>query len=846
MKNKEKPEEINLEAFDAGTILDVDVEKEVKTSFMDYSMSVIVSRALPDVRDGLKPVHRRILYTMSEKGLTHDKPYHKSADTVGAVLGSYHPHGDASVYDAMVRLAQDFSMRYPLIDPQGNFGSVDGDPPAAYRYTEARMSRLADYMLMDIDKDTVDFVPNYDDRLTEPSVLPSRIPNLLMNGSSGIAVGMATNIPPHNLGELIDGINYIIDNPDCDSLQLMDCIKGPDFPTGGIIMGRAGIRAAYSTGRGKITLRGRAGIEDDSDGNTRIVITEIPYMVNKARLIEKIADLVKDKRVEGIRDLRDESDREGMRIVVELKRDANAQIVLNKLYKYTQLQDTIGVIMLALKDGSPKVMNLKEMLSSYLDFQKEVVTRRTRFDLKKAQERAHILEGLRRAVDIVDEIIATIRACKGGQADAKQAIMDKFGFDDPQAQAIVQYRLGQLAGLEILKIENELSDLLKRIAEFEDILMNERHLYRIIQEELNDAREKFNDERRTEIAAITGEVDIEDLIPDEICVITRSFLGYVKRQAVDVYRSQNRGGRGKRGTSTREDDFIEDLFICSTHDHLVFFTNRGKIYRIKAYEIPEGSFQAKGLNIVNILPLEPGEKVASMLAIRDFSEEDAYLVLVTRKGTIKRTALSLYSNIRKSGIIAINLDEDDELAWSVLTSGDDELIIATENGNIIRFSETDARPIGRTARGVRAISLRPGDRVVSMSSIWKDAKLLTVTTDGKGRVSSLSGYRKQNRGGFGVRNYDCSRGTKVAGVTMVIPGDDVIIITEAGIVIRTSVNEISEQSRYGGGVRVVRLDTGDKVTAVIGAPKEELEETTDEAEFSDNADLVISEDSGEV
>ncbi|MEG1758149.1 MAG: DNA gyrase subunit A, partial [Oscillospiraceae bacterium] len=629
-------------------IINVDIEKEIKKSFLEYSMSVIVSRALPDVRDGLKPVHRRILYSMEQKGLTHNNPTRKSAKIVGDVLGEFHPHGDSSVYDAMVRLAQSFSMRYPLIEGQGNFGSVDGDPPAAYRYTEARMSKIADLMLEDIDKETVDFIPNYDDTSVEPTVIPAKIPNLLVNGSTGIAVGMATNIPPHNLVEIVNGIDYLVDNPECSALDLMDIVKGPDFPTGGIIMGRAGIRAAYATGRGKIILRGRAEIEEMPNGRFRIVVTEIPYMVNKARLIENIAELVKDKRVEGISDLRDESDRDGMRFVVELKRDANAQVVLNQLYRFTQLQDTVGVIMIALANGEPKVMDLKTILVHFINFRRDIVRRRTVYDLRKAQERAHILEGLKRAIDIVDEIIATIRACKGGQAEAKAAIMEKFEFDDLQAAAICAFRLGQLAGLEILKIQSELDSLHERIADYEDILANDHHLMRIIKEELNEVRDKYGDERRTEIAAVSGEVDIEDLIPEEDCVITLTHFGYVKRQPVDVYKSQKRGGRGISGMTRRDEDFVEELFITSTHDYLLFMTSMGRVYRLKGYEIPEGSRASRGVNIVNLLPLLPEEKISSVIRVNDFDEAD-YIVMVTRKGIVKRSALKLYNNIRKTG-----------------------------------------------------------------------------------------------------------------------------------------------------------------------------------------------------
>ncbi len=804
-------------------VLTVDVEKEIKKSFLSYSMSVIVSRALPDVRDGLKPVHRRILYSMDQKGNTHSNPTRKCAKIVGDVLGEFHPHGDASVYDAMVRLAQSFSMRYPLIEGQGNFGSVDGDPPAAYRYTEARMSRLADAMLQDIDKETVNFVPNYDDTTVEPSVIPARIPNLLVNGSTGIAVGMATNIPPHNLNEIIDGIDYLIENPDCSALDLMDYVPGPDFPTGGIIMGRSGIRAAYATGRGKVILRGRAEIEEMQNGRFRIVITEIPYMVNKARLIESMADLVKDKRVEGISDLRDESDRDGMRIVVELRRDANPQVVLNQLYRFTQLQDTVGVIMLALANGEPRVMDLKTMLQHFVEFRREVVRRRTLFDLKKAQDRCHILEGLKRAVDIIDEIIATIRACKGGQAEAKVAIMDKFEFDDPQASAIVAFRLGQLAGLEILKIENEMNELHAKIAEYEAILGSEEKLLAIIRQELEEVRERFGDTRRTEIAAVSGEVDIEDLIPVEDCVITLTHFGYVKRQPVDVYKSQKRGGRGISGLSRRDEDFVEELFITSTHDYMMFMTTKGRVYKLKGYEIPEGSRVSRGVNIVNLLPLMPGEKVSAVIRVAAFDEAD-YICMVTRKGIIKRSALSLYNNIRKTGVYGISLDEDDELAWARLTDGECDLIVATRAGMAIRFSEQDARPMGRTARGVRAIKLKAYDQVVGMSTVRDGSKLLTVTEDGKGRLTNVDDYRRQYRGGLGIRNYNIARGI-VAGVKAVDPDDDAILISQSGIIIRMHTADIATQSRYGSGVRVMRVGEDDRVVTLARAERSEDEET---------------------
>ena len=797
-----------------------DIKDEMESAFIDYSMSVITQRALPDVRDGLKPVHRRILYTMHERGNDPSHPTRKSADTVGAVLGSYHPHGDASVYDAMVRLAQDFSMRYPLVDGQGNFGSVDGDPPAAYRYTEARMSRLAVELLRDIDKDTVDFQPNFDESKQEPTVLPCRVPNLLINGSTGIAVGMATNIPPHNFGEVTDALCALIHDPDIELAGLMEHIKGPDFPTGGIIMGRSGIRAAYATGRGKITLRGRAEIEEKKNGRFQIIVTEIPYMVNKARLIESIAELIRDKRIEGISDLIDESSRKGMRIVIELKREANPQVVLNQLYRYTQLQDTVGVIMLALDEGVPKILTLKDMLKKYLEFQDSVVRRRTEFDLKKAQERAHILDGLRRAVDIVDDIIYTIRHCKGGKAEAKLAIMEKFDFDDPQATAIVNFQLGQLAGLEILKIENELGELNAKIADWQDILAHDERVLAIVEEELQALRQKYDDDRRTEIAHVSGEVDIEDLIPEEECVFTLTHAGYIKRQPADTYQAQRRGGRGITALSHKEDDFVEELFLASSHDHILFVTDFGRVYRLKGYQIYEGSRTSRGVNIVNLLPLAEGETVTSMLRVPEGAE--GYLVMVTKRGIIKRTELSQFANIRKSGLIAINLNEGDRLAWTRITSGSDELIVATRLGVAIRFPETDVRTMGRTATGVRAIRLAEGDEVVGAGVLREGASVLTVTEEGKGRRTAESEYRTQRRGGKGIRNYG-TRG-HVAALKVIDETDDIILISLEGIIIRMHVSDINLQSRYGSGVRVMRLAEGDRVVTVARTERSETEE----------------------
>ena len=801
-----------------------DVKEEIESAFLDYSMSVIVARALPDVRDGLKPVHRRILYTMHERNNDPQHPYRKSADTVGAVLGAYHPHGDASVYDAMVRLAQDFSLRYPLVDGQGNFGSVDGDPPAAYRYTEARMSKMACDLLTDIDKDTIDWDPNFDETKKEPSVLPSRFPNLLVNGSQGIAVGMATNIPPHNLREVINGMIALIDDPEIDLPGLMEYIKGPDFPTGGIIMGRSGIRAAYATGRGKITLRGRAEIVEKKNGRFEIIVTEIPYMVNKSRLVESIANMVKEKRIEGISDLTDESSsRKGMRIVIEIKREANAQVVLNQLYRFTQLQDTVGVIMLALDKKTPKIMSLKTMMQRYLEFQEQVVRRRTAFDLKKAEDRAHILEGLRKAVDIVDEIIATIRGCKGSFADAKAAIMERFGFDDPQADAIVKLQLGRLAGLEILKIEEEIGTLHTAIAGYKEILSDDEHAYAIIKDELTALRDKYGDERRTDIEAVSGEVDIEDLIPEEQCIFTLTHAGYIKRTAADTYTAQNRGGRGIVGLSHKDEDFTEELFIGSTHDYMLFVTDKGRIYRLKGYQVAEGSRTSKGNNIVNLLQLQNDEKVTSMMRQpADIDADHSYITMVTRMGLIKRTALSKFRNIRKMGLNAIALNEGDSLAWCHLTGGDDELIVATHNGMAIHFTESGAREMGRGGHGVRAVRLAEGDYVVGVCVCRPGATMLTVSESGKGRRSRIDDYRMTKRGGKGIRNY--TNGC-VAGVKIVDDTDDLILISQEGIIIRMHADDINVQSRYGSGVRVMRLAEEDKVVMLARTERENDVET---------------------
>ena len=829
-------------------ILSVDIEKEMRKSFLDYSMSVIVSRALPDVRDGLKPVHRRILYTMYDNGLYPERAYRKCADTVGSVLGSYHPHGDASVYDALVRLAQDFSLRYPLVDGQGNFGNIDGDPPAAYRYTEAKMSKIAMSMLTDIDKDTVDFVPNYDDRLKEPSVLPSRFPNLLVNGVTGIAVGMATNIPPHNLREVINAIIALISDPDKSFEELMEYIKGPDFPTGGIIMGRSGIRSAYATGKGKITLRARAEIEEDSKGRASIIVTEIPYMVRKTAIIEGIANLVKQKRIEGISFIRDESDREGMRLVLELKRDAVPQIVLNQLYRFSSLQETVGVIMLALVDGRPKILTLKEMLQHYIDFQGEIITRRTRFDLKKAKDRAHILEGLKRAVDIVDELIAVIRGCKGGRAEAKTAIMETFGFDDVQASAIIAFQLGQLAGLEILKIETELNELLEKIKEYERILSDYSLVMEILEKELSEIRDKYGDERRTEIQTVSGEVDIEDLIPVEDCVVTLTHFGYVKRQPADVYKIQRRGGKGVSAMKQREEDFVEEVFISSTHSNLLFFTTKGRIFKLKCYEIPEGSKASKGANIINFLALDKDEKISGVLPVADFNT-DQYLVMITQKGIIKRTRLSAYQNVRKKGLIALGLKEGDSLTRVALTDGKAELLVATKFGMAIRFDENQIRPMSRTASGVKAIALKEEDQVVGMEELKPGMSVMTVTDKGQGRRTLVSDYPLQSRNGKGKINYKVSeKKGYVCGIKAVNEDDDLILISNEGVIIRIAVNEVNVMSRYASGVRVMRLSENDRVVSFARADhsEEEVEhlpdEPAEETEVSDENAVEMEED----
>ena len=783
-----------------------EINDEMRQSFLAYSMSVIIQRALPDVRDGLKPVHRRILYTMYEDGLTPDKKYLKCATTVGDTLGRYHPHGDASVYDAMVRLAQKFSMRYPLVDGHGNFGSVDGDPPAAYRYTESKMAKMAMNMLTDIDKDTVDWMPNYDDRLQEPVVLPSRYPNILVNGSVGIAVGMATNIPPHNLGEVIEGLKLVARNPDCTLDELMEKIKGPDFPTGGIIMGRAGIRAAYATGRAKITLRSKTNIEE-VHGRNCIIVTEIPYMVNKARLIESIAQLVKDKRIDGIHNLRDESDRSGMRIVIELKKEANPQIILNKLFSFTQLQDTVGVIMLALVNGVPKVLSLKKILEEYLDFQVEVITRRTKFDLKKAREREHILQGLVIALDYIDEVIKIIRS-SAGPAEAKAALIERFGITEIQAEYIANMRLIQLSGLERQKIYDELAALEEKIADFEDILANHQRVVDIVISESEQIADKFSDERRTEIQSISGEVDIEDLIPEDMNVIALTNNGYIKRTSSSEYSVQKRGGKGVSGMKQREEDFVSSMHVCSTHDNVLFVTDRGIMYKLKCFEIPEGSKASRGTNVINLLPLQNGEKIAAMLYCRDF-DEDSYVIMVTRDGKIKKTRLDDYRNVRKNGLIAIGLDEGDEIRGALLCTDEDELLVATKGGRIIRFAVNSLRSMGRSAHGVRAIKLREGDEVVSMEAAREGAAVLTVTDRGYGRRVELSQYRAQNRGGYGILNYRTGAKGEVCGIKVVDESEDVILISNDGIIIRVRAADISLMGRYSGGVTIMRTKGDD-------------------------------------
>ena len=855
---------------DSTKVINTELVDEMENSMLNYAMSVIVSRALPDVRDGLKPVHRRILYTLHENGLTPDKPYRKCADTVGSVLGRYHPHGDASVYDALVRLAQNFSMRYPLVDGHGNFGSIDGDKAAAYRYTEAKMAKMTLEMLTDINKETVDYVSNYDDRLKEPAVLPSRFPNLLVNGSVGIAVGMATNIPPHNLGEVIDALRLLIEDPDCTMEQLMEHIQGPDFPTGGIIMGRAGIRAAYGTGRGKITLRSRTHFEEIK-GRNCIIVDEIPYMVNKTLILKNINQLCKDKRIEGIYDLRDESDKDGMRIVIELKKDAAPQIVLNKLFALTKLQDTVGIIMLALVNNEPKILTLKQMLSHYLDFQVDVIQRRTRYDLRKALERAHILQGFVLAADHIDEVIAIIRSSATVQ-EAKTRMIERFkdvdmsalldraqydlnglhiedqtGLSEEQAEAIVQMRLGQLTGLERQKITDELYGLLTKISDFEDILADVGRVYEIIENDLETIKKKFNDKRRTDIENVSGEVDIEDLIPEEDCVVTLTNNGYIKRMPLTEYKTQHRGGRGITGMKQREEDFVQEMFICSTHDNILFISNKGIMYKLKCYEIPDGSKASRGFNLINLLPLTESEKIAAMIKATDFSD-DKFITMVTKNGKIKRSNLSLYKNVRKNGLIAIGLDEGDEIAGVRMTDGHEQIFVATRNGMAIRIEEEKGRSMSRSAHGVRAIKLRDGDYVVGMARVRAGASLLTVTENGYGKKTEIDSYRIQNRGGYGLTNYkvDEVRG-HVCGIKIVDESDDVILASSDGIIIRILASDIRIMGRIAKGVRVMKVNEGAKVVAFTRADHddeaqtEKVEQLTDEQIKEAEAEAALEE-----
>ena len=806
-----------------GKIIERDIEAEMKTAYIDYAMSVIVSRALPDVRDGLKPVHRRILYTMYEDGLTSDKPYRKSATTVGDVLGRYHPHGDASVYDAMVRMAQTFSLRYPLVDGHGNFGSIDGDGAAAYRYTEARMSKIAETMLTDIEKNTVKFIPNFDDRLQEPAVLPAKIPALLVNGSSGIAVGMATNIPPHNLTEVINGIIKIIDEDEVTDEQLMQIIKGPDFPTGGVILGREAIKQAYTTGRGKITVRAEAEIEESSNGKQKIIVTSLPYQVNKAKLIENIANLVKEKRIEGIAELRDESDRENaVRIHIGLKKDANARVVLNQLYKNTQMQDTFGIIMLALVDGEPKVLTLRQCLDHYIDHRKHVILRRTQFDLDKALARAHILEGLKIALDNIDEVINIIRS---SYDNAKEKLMQRFGLSEIQAQAILDMRLKTLSGLQREKIEDEYNELMKLIAHLREILGSEKLVFQVIKEELIEVKEKYGDERLTKIVAAEGELNEEDLIKEEQMVVAFTHFGYIKRMPIDTYKSQRRGGKGITGIATREEDFVKQIFTTSTHDTVLFFSNKGKLYRLRGYEIPEAGRTAKGTAIVNLLSLDAGEKISAIIPISNF-EDGKYLLMATRNGLIKKTALQEYNSTRKTGLLAITLKDDDELIDVRLTDGEDNVVLVTSKGMCITFDEKDVRPVGRSAQGVLGIRLDEDDFVIGMESILADNKkatLLAITENGFGKRTELDEYRVQNRGGKGVITYKITPKTgNIVGIRVTNEDDDAMLITNSGTIIRIKVKDVSILGRATQGVTLMRTSENEKVVSIETlAPEEE-------------------------
>ena len=831
-KNKKYEDSHFEEHLETQTIVDIDIEKRMKEAFIDYAMSVIVSRALPDVRDGLKPVHRRILYSMYEEHLTYDKAFFKSATTVGNVIGRYHPHGDASVYDAMVRLAQDFSMRYMLIDGHGNFGSVDGDPPAAYRYTEARMSKLANLMLENIDKNTVDFAPNFDEKRVEPVVLPTRIPTLLINGSSGIAVGMATNIPPHNLTEVLNGIIAKIDNPDITLDEMMEYIKGPDFPTRASIMGKRGIRSAYETGKGKIIVRAKTQIEEHKDGTSSIIVTELPYQVNKKMLVEAIADLAKEKRVEGLSDIDDHSsDRVGIRIDIALKRDANPQVVLNQLYKYSRLQDSFSVNMLAISDGKPKTMGLLEILDHFIVFQEEIVTRRTRFDLEKAEARMHILEGLRIALDNIDEIIHIIRS---SYDDAKEKLMERFSMSDIQAQSVLDMRLGQLQRLNGEKIENEYNDLIQKTAEYREILSDHGRLMEQVKTELIEIRDKYGDERKTELLDSVEEINIEDLIEEEDNVFTLTHFGYIKRLPTSTYRSQNRGGRGISALSTREEDFVETLFTASTHDNILFFTTHGRMYHLKGYQIPEAGRHAKGTAIINLLPIEQDEKVTAMLAVRDY-EEDTSLIMATKRGTVKKTSISDFNMTRKGGLIAIGLNEDDDLIDVRIVGKNDTVILSTYKGMAIRFNEDDARAMGRTAHGVRGIRLREDDYVIGMEIAKEGAELLIVTEGGFGKKTDLSEYKIQTRGGVGIKTYKITEQTgNIVGIKTVGENVDLMIITSEGVIIRMDTADISTIGRSTKGVRLVKLGDGVKVASIALTEHEEEKEESEEPEKTES------------
>lgn len=839
-KNKKYEDSYFEEYLETQTIVDVDIEKRMREAFIDYAMSVIVSRALPDVRDGLKPVHRRILYAMFEEHLTSDKPFFKSATTVGNVIGRYHPHGDASAYDALVRMAQDFSLRYPLIEGHGNFGSVDGDPPAAYRYTEARMSKIANVLLENIEKNTVDFVPNFDEKRKEPSVLPTRIPTLLVNGSSGIAVGMATNIPPHNLTEVLNGVIAQIEDPLISVEDLMEYIKGPDFPTKASIMGRSGIRSAYATGKGKIIVRAKTEIVENKDGTSSIIVTELPYQVNKKMLVESIAALVKDKKIEGLHDIDDHSsDRVGIRLEISLKRDVNAQVVLNKLFKYTRLQDSFSINMLAICDGKPKVLGLKDILANFISFQEDIVRRRTKYDLDKALARMHILEGLKIAIANIDEVIEIIR---NSYDDAKERLMARFGFSDIQAQSVLDMKLSQLQRLNSEKIENEYNDLSEKVEEYKGLLSDEHKLLEQIKKELIEIRDKYGDERLTSIENGIVDIEDEDLIPVEECVVTMTHFGYVKRLPSSTYKAQHRGGRGISGLSTRDEDFVENIFVTSSHNYILFFTNKGRMYKLKTYQIPEAGRQAKGSAIVNLLPIEKDEKITAVIPIKEF-EENKYLTMITKRGIIKKTDLTDYDTIRKGGLIAIGLREDDELIHVELTDGDNNIIVGTKKGICIRFKESDVRPMGRGASGVRAILLNEDDFVVGAGCCKDGADILTITENGYGKKTDLDEFKIQNRGGKGLFGYKITEKTgDVAGISIVTDDNDVMVITSDGVIIRTAVDEISKFGRTTQGVKVMRLDEGVKVVSITSTDKDEDNEMSETEENSENVENKPSEE----